>query len=108
MLQKMTPSKADVELAFVRDSDMADLNQRFMDCQGPTNCLAFPSAGHGGGLPGGGLCISLDALYRESLFYDQADDLYLRRLLAHGLAHLAGHDHGAEMEDLCAALEKCR
>ena len=112
MLQKLLPQGllpqgADVELVFVRDGDIAELNRRYLRLQGPTNCLAFPDAGLRGAFSGGGLCISLDALYRECLLYGQSPTAHLRRLLAHGLAHLAGVDHGAEMDALCGWLETC-
>ena len=106
MLQKLAPETADVEIIFVRDAEIANLNRQYLDRRGPTNCLAFPDAGRSGPLPGGSLFVSLDTLYRECLLYGQSPAAHLRRLLAHGLAHLAGFDHGEAMETLCATLEK--
>lgn len=114
MLQKLVPqhaeyvSRHELELLFVRDAEITALNRQYLDCQGPTNCLAFPDAERSGVSLGGSLVVSLDALYRESMLYGQAPSVYLRRLLAHGLAHLAGFDHGKAMEALCAKLEECR
>jgi probable rRNA maturation factor len=114
MLQKLVPQSAGhasryaVELVFVRDAEIAVLNRQYLDCQGPTNCLAFPDAGCPGAFFEGSLFVSLDALYRESMLYGQAPTAYLRRLLAHGLSHLAGFEHGKKMETLCAKLEECR
>ncbi|MCL2123090.1 MAG: rRNA maturation RNase YbeY [Desulfovibrionaceae bacterium] len=108
MLQKLIPQSADVELVFVRDVEIAALNRRYLRRQGPTNCLAFPDAGRQDAFFRGSLFVSLDTLYRECLLYGQAPAAHLRRLLAHGLAHLAGFDHGEEMEALCARLEECR
>ena len=113
MLQKIVSQSAEhanryeLELAFVRDAEITALNRRYLDCQGPTNCLAFPDAGGPGAFSGGSLFVSLDALYRECMLYEQTPVAYLRRLLAHGLAHLAGFDHGKEMDALCAKLEEC-
>jgi len=98
----------EVELVFVRDAEIATLNRQYLDCLGPTNCLAFPDAGRPGAFPRGSLFVSLDTLYRECMLYGQAPAAYLRRLLAHGLVHLAGFEHGKEMEALCAQLEECR
>ena len=106
MLQKLTPKNADVELIFVRDAEIANLNRQYLDRRGPTNCLAFPDAGRSGALFGGSLFVSLDTLHRECLLYGQSPAAHLRRLLAHGLAHLAGFDHGEAMDALCATLEK--
>jgi probable rRNA maturation factor len=107
MLQKLAPHNADVQLVFVRDAEIADLNRQYLDCRGPTNCLAFPDAGGAGLVLGGGLFISLDALYRECMLYGQAPVTHLGHLLAHGITHLAGFDHGKKMEAVCAKLEKC-
>ena len=108
MLQRLAPQGADVELLFVRDAEIAELNRQYLDCQGPTNCLAFPAAGLPGAALGGSLFVSLDTLHRECLLYGQAPVDHLCRLLAHGLAHLAGFEHGAEMDAVCAALEQSR
>jgi probable rRNA maturation factor len=108
MLRMLSPQVADVELVFARDAEIAELNVRYLRRRGPTNCLAFPAGGRAGVLFGGSLFVSLDALHRECLLYGQAPAAHLRRLLAHGLAHVAGFDHGAEMEALCTKLEECR
>ena len=105
MLQKLAPGTADVELVFVRDAEIANLNRQYLDRRGPTNCLAFPDARRSGAFLGGSLFVSLDSLHRESLLYGQPSAVYLRRLLAHGFTHLAGFDHGDAMESLCVALE---
>jgi len=107
MLQKLASHAADVELVFVRDVEIADLNRRYLNRQGPTNCLAFPDAKRPVGFLGGSLFVSLDALHRECLLYGQPPASHLCRLLAHGFTHLAGFDHGEEMEAMCVALEAC-
>ena len=114
MLHEIVPENAahanwyEVELAFVRDAAITALNRQYLDCRGPTNCLAFPDAGRPEVFFGGSLFVSLDALYRECMLYGQTPAAYLLRLLAHGLAHLAGFDHGKDMDALCATLEACR
>ena len=107
MLHILRPQGADVELVFARDAELAELNGRYLRRRGPTNCLAFPESGRRGAFFGGSLFVSLDALHRECLLYGQTPAAHLRRLLAHGLAHLAGFDHGDAMEALCARLEAC-
>lgn len=91
---------AGVELHLLTDSAMAEVNAAHLSCPGPTNVLSFP----GGPGMAGTLLLSLDTLERECLFYGQAPREHLLRLLAHGMAHLAGLDHGPEMDALCAAL----
>lgn len=92
---------ASVDLYLVTDAAMAAANEEHLGCQGPTNVLSFPGAP---GLPGT-LLLSLDTLDRECLLYGQEPEEHLLRLLAHGVAHLAGLDHGPEMDALAAACE---
>ena len=91
-----------VDLYLLDDAAMARANARHLGCPGPTNVLSFPAAS---GLPGE-LLLSLDTLERECFFYGQTPRRHLLRLLAHGMGHLAGLDHGPAMETLCAACEE--
>ncbi|WP_338667277.1 rRNA maturation RNase YbeY [Pseudodesulfovibrio methanolicus] len=105
------------ELQLVDDREIARLNREFLGCTGPTNILSFPAhdsedPGKDGsgevGEPGdqtflGELALSVDALARETDLYGQAPLEHLARLLAHGLLHLAGFDHGEVMFDMTDA-----
>lgn len=113
------------ELSILDDAAMAALHARSLGCEGPTNVLSFPSAsksvfGAGGrlcpspyknsaGERGGGfigwLALSTDALHRECFLYGQEAGEHCIRLLAHGMAHLLGHEHGPGMDALCRLLE---
>ena len=93
----------EVELLLVRDGDIAALNAAHLGCTGPTNILSFPENGEGNRL--GSLALGVDTLRRECALYGQDPAAHARRLLAHGLAHLWGHDHGPVMDAACAALE---
>lgn len=90
---------AAVDLFLLDDAGMAAANARHLGCRGPTNVLSFPGAS---GMAGT-LLLSLDTLGRECLLYGQEPRGHLLRLLAHGMGHLAGLDHGPEMDALCAA-----
>lgn len=87
----------EISLRIVDDREMAELNQSFMGCLGPTNVLSFPG-GDESWL--GDLVLSAETLARESWLYNQDTYEYTVRLLAHGMLHLMGHDHGPEMESL--------
>jgi probable rRNA maturation factor len=87
----------ELSLRIVDDLEMAEMNDRFMGCLGPTNVLSFPG-GEGEWL--GDLVLSAETLARESWLYNQDPHEYTVRLLAHGLLHLLGHDHGPQMEAL--------
>jgi probable rRNA maturation factor len=83
-----------VELHLVDDAAIGAANRRCLGCTGPTNVLSFP----GGCDSPGTLLFSLDTLRRECLLYGQEPAEHALRLLAHGMAHLCGLDHGEEMD----------
>lgn len=88
-----------VDLYLLDDAGMAAANARHLGCPGPTNVLSFPGSGGMAGI----LLLSPDTLARECLLYGQEPREHLLRLLAHGMGHLAGLDHGPEMDALCGA-----
>lgn len=47
----------------------------------------------------GDLVISLDTTYRQAEEYDISAEEELKRLLIHGILHLAGYDHGETHDD---------
>lgn len=85
-----------VELHLLDDAAVREANRRHMGCEGPTNVLSFP----GGSDSPGALLLSLDTLRRECLLYGQDPREHILRLLAHGMAHLCGLDHGDTMDAL--------
>lgn len=102
-----------VELSLVDDTRIAAHNSRFLGCPGPTNILSFPApepvdntAGESGETPAAALMLSVTTLHRECLLYGQPPAEHALRLLAHGVVHLLGHDHGEEMERLCRHAEE--
>lgn len=96
------PRPAGIDLHCLRDGHMAPENAAYMGCPGPTNVLSFPG---GEDMPGT-LLFSVDTLYRESLLYGQSPLGYTVRLLAHGVGHLLGLDHGPAMDAVCALMEE--
>jgi probable rRNA maturation factor len=90
------------DTALLDDGDMEALHEGSLGRPGPTNILSFPApagaGAHAGAFPGC-LALSADSLEREAFLYGQDPAAYCVRLLAHGLAHLAGHEHGPEMRE---------
>ena len=86
-----------VEIRFVDDREIGRLNGEFLGLVGPTNVLSF-EGGEGEYL--GEIALSVDTLMREAVLYGQEVGTHLVRLLAHGLLHLAGYEHGEEMDAL--------
>lgn len=96
-----------MSLTLLDDREIAGINAGFLGCTGPTNILSFPAAGDDDDAPVeedeaylGELALSVETLARETDMYGQNPVEHLARLLAHGILHLAGHDHGAVMDDL--------
>ncbi len=96
-----------LEISLVDDAAMAEHNSRFLGCPGPTNVLSFPAPPVAPGKEPSPalLLLSADTLLRESLLYGQNPAEHALRLLAHGVVHLLGLDHGPAMEALCAQAE---
>lgn len=104
---EIRPPASVPELVITDDAGIEACNRDHLNCTGPTNILSFPLPRQGGqGGPLGSLVLSAPTLRRESLLYGQTGVNHAVRLLAHGLAHLTGLEHGREMWDLCARLEE--
>lgn len=91
---------ASVEVRFVDDAEIARLNGEFLGLPGPTNVLSFPAEDPERPDYLGEIALSVDTLGREAVLYGQDPARHLVRLLAHGLLHLAGFDHGQAMEEM--------
>jgi len=109
MLDASGASGACAELVLLDDAGMELLHAQSLACVAPTNILAFPDPSR---RSLGSLALSVDTLERECFLYGQGLLEHCVRLLAHGLAHLLGHDHGSAMDALAermehAALEVC-
>lgn len=110
MARAMTPAgggakPAALELSLLDDPDMARLNAEFLGLSGPTNVLAFPAAAGGGAAGGaadgasvGSLALAVQTVLREARLYGQQPGPYTLKMLAHGLAHILGYDHGEKMD----------
>lgn len=77
------------------DERITVLNGRYRGKQRATDVLSFPrQADSAQGPVMGDIAISLDTLRRNAARYAVAEDEELKRLLIHGILHLAGMDHG--------------
>ena len=86
-----------VSLTFVDDSQIRELNRRFLDRDRPTNVLAFSLAeGEFGDVnPGamGDIVISVETALRDAEKSGIECDDELAFLMIHGLLHLLNYDH---------------
>ncbi|MCF8039517.1 MAG: rRNA maturation RNase YbeY [Desulfohalobiaceae bacterium] len=96
-------------LRLTGDRGITGLNSRFLGLCGPTNVLSFPEQTETRDGRLGQICLSLETLFREACLYGQDPAEHLYRLLAHGVLHLAGFEHGPLMQELTEqALETIR
>jgi len=91
----------ELNLVLSDDKYIAELNQRFLGCPGPTNVLSFPS-----NEPKylGDLIVSIPAVVREAFLYEQDRENYFWRMTLHGFLHLLGYEHGLAMDNLTEKL----
>ena len=86
-----------VEIVFLRDSPMADLNASFRQRSGPTDVLSFAAdlAGWPTDEPKllGTVVISVDRASAQAVERDLPIDEEIERLVVHGLLHLCGFTH---------------
>lgn len=106
-----------VELHIVRDGAMAAYNSQHLGCTGPTNILSFPACASPPCVDTpheapalqddtAALILSVDTAHREAFLYGQVPEDYIVWLLAHGMGHVMGYDHGEAMDALCSRLYK--
>ena len=122
--------KEDVEvsLLFVDEPTIAELNERFLGGEGPTDVLAFPideepelggrspdegGTGPGGGLPSdesdmpmllGDVVVCPSVADRNAADHGVSLEDEVALLVVHGLLHLLGMDHGED--DEAATMER--
>ena len=105
------PVDTEVAILFVTNDQIADYNRRFMDREGPTDVLAFPlerfqpgvipSHGLGAPLGLGDVVISPSYVHAQAKDRDTTPETELQLMVAHGLLHLLGYDHGTQSEADC-------
>lgn len=100
ILQALGLDHASLVLTIVGDAEMAVMHKEHLGRTGPTNILSFEDVSEDNDTYIGEAVLSVDTLYREAELYGQPPHEHLVRLLAHGFLHLAGLDHGPEMDDL--------
>jgi len=98
--------QAELSILMVTPDAMAELHQRWMDLEGPTDVMSFPMdemrPGRDGEIPEPGilgdivLCPDVAAEQAREAGHSTVEELLL--LTVHGILHLLGYDH-AEPED---------
>jgi len=88
---------ASLGVIFIDDRRMKAMNTRFLRHRYTTDVLSFPLAERGGALEGE-VYVNLDQSARQAAAYRVTFRTEVRRLVVHGVLHLAGHRDGTERE----------
>ncbi|MBN1605586.1 MAG: rRNA maturation RNase YbeY [Polyangiaceae bacterium] len=98
MLAELELEQAELSVLLTDDAHMRDLNRRYRDKDRPTDVLAFPldapKRGNRKPFALGDVVISIDAAARQARSRKRELQVEVAHLLAHGLLHLVGYDHG--------------
>lgn len=85
-----------LDVRFVSDRQMRELNRRFARQDRPTDVLSFAGQETPEGRHLGDLAISVPTARRQAAALDHSLERELRELLLHGVLHLLGHDHASD------------
>jgi len=89
-LEKIRESEISVTL--LDDAEIADMNQRFLSHDGPTDVISFELYGDGE-TPVGDIYIGVEQAQRQAAQLGVALTEELARLTVHGVLHVLGHEH---------------
>jgi probable rRNA maturation factor len=113
MLDALSLGSAELSVLLVDDEGMQVLNREHRDKDKPTDVLSFPQPKPRKTPPGmprllGDVVISLPTALRQARSRKRELMPEVRFLLAHGICHLVGHDHGTpeEKREMDAATRK--
>jgi len=109
MLCELKYDDFDISVTFTTDKNIRELNKNFRGKDKPTDVLSFP---HHPGLPAGqrikvrdeddkalgDIIISVEYTERDAKKHGVSLQQRIELLLAHGVAHLLGHDHIEDAE----------
>jgi probable rRNA maturation factor len=106
-LQAAGYSTWEVGIMFCGDERITALNTRYRGKTSATDVLSFPADEGSREEPvRGDIAVSLPALARNAAAYEVSEDEEMKRLLVHGLLHLAGMDHGRGKGGTMLALQE--
>jgi probable rRNA maturation factor len=103
------PEETEVDLTFVDDATIQELNETYRDITAPTDVLSFSQLENTGEEPEfvdlvgakvlGDIVISLETGLRQSQEYGHSLKREIAFLTIHGLLHLLGYDHQTAAEE---------
>ncbi|HEX6937841.1 MAG TPA: rRNA maturation RNase YbeY [Longimicrobiales bacterium] len=84
--------RAEISVAVVDDAAIAEMNERYLGHEGPTDVISF-ELGAAGGDPVGDIYIGWEQAMRQAAEYGAEPHEELARLAVHGTLHVLGYDH---------------
>jgi len=100
VLKKLNIKNWELSVLFCNNKCIKSLNDQYRNKDEATDVLSFPigETGPSGQYLAGDIVVSLDALEENSRYFNVTKDEELRRLLIHGILHLAGWDHATNKD----------
>lgn len=98
ILQHLGLKGRELSVLLVDDSEIRELNRKYLGRDRPTNVLAFPMEGPQP-FPLGDVVISTETAEREARERGVSLEEEMALLLAHGVLHLIGYDHEGDKEE---------
>jgi probable rRNA maturation factor len=89
--------RAELSVALVGDREMAELNRRYLDHEGPTDVLAFPYGTEGDRVRGE-IVVNAERAVTEARGRRHSAEAELMLYVVHGLLHLLGCDDAEPAE----------
>ena len=108
VLERLDLSNWEISVVLTGDRKIRELNRQYRGIDAPTDVLSFCQSDEGPeSIPvnteeqfaAGDIIVSLDTLKRNSEEFSVSEDEEFRRLLIHGILHLAGWDHATSNPD---------
>ncbi len=90
------PLEGELSIAFLNDSEMSDLHERFLQDPTPTDVLTFP--GDENERFAGEICVSAERAWTESVSRGISFSQEMCLYLVHGWLHLKGYDDHSESD----------
>ena len=91
-------SKCDVNIVFINDKKITELNEKYKKRKGPTDVLSFDLTDNSSDNLEGEVYISLERAREQSLECNVSYEEEIIRLVTHGLLHLSGRTHNNKEE----------
>src|ERR1035437_3037837 len=97
LAQEALRLKGQVTVLLTTDAVIRRLNRQFRGKNKATDVLSFPAQGIGAEEIAGDLAISVPTALRQAIEQGHALTAEIKVLMLHGLLHLAGYDHEADI-----------